>query len=394
MEDSENIKISRESAMENPEKITTAISNPAIEPVAENSAVQQITEKKESVEPEDFDLVDILKILAPGTGIRVALNDILHANNLGTLIVLERPDLYSIVEGGFRVNCRFSPQRLVELSKMDGAIVISADFKKIIYANVLLVPGIDVQTKETGTRHKAAERTAKQMKTLCIAISERRNKITIYYKDLRYELEASSEILRKASETLQVLEKQKDVLNELISNLNVLESNNLVNISDVCSVLQRMEMVNRMSSMLKRYIIELGKEGIIVSMRLRELTKNLVKEQVFLLKDYFGGKYLKAKTMLEGMNFDFLVETQNISRMLFNELHDGSISPKGIRILSKTNLLEKDIKLLVSSFKTLDKILNADEESLLRIFKKKEQVSFFNEEIRGLREKIVIGKKI
>ena len=150
-------------------------------------------------EKEDWELVDILKILAPGTGLRVALNDILHAN-LGALIVLERPELYNIVEGGFRVNCRFSPQRLVELSKMDGAIIVSKDFKKIIYANVLLVPGIGVQTKETGTRHKAAERTAKQMETLCIAVSERRNRITIYYKEMRYELEASSEILRKAAE--------------------------------------------------------------------------------------------------------------------------------------------------------------------------------------------------
>lgn len=360
--------------------------------IQENLNEIPVIEKKEQPE-EDFDLVDILKILAPGTGLRVALNDILHAN-LGALIVLERPELYSLVEGGFKVNCRFSPQRLVELSKMDGAIILSRDFKKIIHSNVLLVPKIDIQTKETGTRHKAAERTAKQMKTLCIAISERRNKITIYYKDLRYELEASSEILRKAAETLQILEKQKDVLNELISNMNVLETNNLVNVSDVCSVLQRMEMVNRISSMLRRYIIELGKDGVIVSMRLRELTKNLAKEEVFLLKDYFGAKYLRVRTMLENVNFDFLVESQNISRMLFSELHDRAISPRGIRILSKTNFLEKDIKLLISSFKTLDKVLSADEESLLRVFKKKEQISFFNDEIRGIKEKIVMGKKI
>jgi diadenylate cyclase len=352
--------------------------------------VQQ-KEVEEGEEP--LDLLDILKILAPGTGLRVALNDILHSG-LGALIVMDRPDLSDIIEGGFRVNCRFSPQRLVELSKMDGAIVISGDLKKITYANVLLVPNKEIQTKETGTRHKAAERTAKQMNTLCIAISERKNKITLYYKDIKYEVEASSEILRKAAETLQILEKQKDVLNELLSNLNVLEVNNLVSVSDVCSVLQRIEMVNRISSLMKRYIIELGKEGVIVSMRLRELVRNLNKDEIFILKDYFGTKYQKMKAILENMNFDFLIETQNISRLLFNELHDRAISPRGIRILSKTNLLERDINLLISSFKTLDKILSSDEESLLRIFKKKEQISFFREEIRGIREKIIIGKKI
>jgi diadenylate cyclase len=362
-------------------------------PTQPTQPMQPVIEKKELEKEEQLDLVDILKIIAPGTGLRVAMNDILHAE-LGALIVVERPDLYNIVEGGFRVNCRFSPQRLVELSKMDGAIILSRDLKKIVYANVLLVPEIGISTKETGTRHKAAERTAKQMNTLCIAVSERRKKITLYYRDMRYELEASSEILRKAAETLQILEKQKDVLNELLSNLNVLEVNNLVTVSDVCAVLQRMEMAGRIASMLRRYIIELGKEGVIVSMRLRELTKNLNKEELFLLKDYFGSKYLRAKATLENMNFDFLVETQNISRMLFNELHDRAASPKGIRILSKTNLFEKDIKLLIASFKTLDKILNADEESLFKVFKKKEQVSFFNNEIRGVKEKIVIGKKI
>lgn len=330
-------------------------------------------EKKE--EKEEFDLVDILKIVSPGTGLRVALNDILHAN-LGALIVVERADLYNIVEGGFKVNCRFSPQRLMELAKMDGAIILSRDLKKIIYANVLLVPSIEISTKETGTRHKAAERTAKQLNTLCIAISERRNKITLYYKDIRYEMEASSEILRKAAETLQILEKQKDALNELISNLNILEVNNLVTASDVCSVLQRTEMVNRVSSMMRRYIIELGKEGVIVSMRLREITKNIGKEENLLLRDYFGSKYIRAKTMLESMNFDFLVETQNISRMLFNELHDRAISPRGIRILSKTNLMEKDIKLLTSSFKSFDQILSANEESLMKIFKKRSRLIF------------------
>ncbi|HTY44202.1 MAG TPA: DNA integrity scanning diadenylate cyclase DisA [Patescibacteria group bacterium] len=363
---------------------------------------QNSEEKRQKTEPlkgqikeenEEFDLVDILKIVSPGTGLRVALNDILHAN-LGALIVVERAELYNIVEGGFKVNCRFSPQRLMELAKMDGAIILSRDLKKIIYANVLLVPKIEISTKETGTRHKAAERTAKQLNTLCIAISERRNKITLYYKDIRYEMEASSEILRKAAETLQILEKQKDALNELISNLNILEVNNLVTVSDVCSVLQRIEMVNRVSSMMKRYVIELGKEGVIVSMRLREITKNLGKEENLLFRDYFGSKYIRAKTILESMNFDFLVETQNISRMLFNELHDRGISPRGVRILSKTNLVEKDIKLLTTSFKSLDQILSANEEDLMKIFKKREQINFFNEEIRGIKEKIVIGKKI
>jgi diadenylate cyclase len=353
---------------------------------------EKISSKKK--EPEkNLELVDIIKMIAPGTAIRIAIEDILKSE-LGALIVIEKQGIYDIVEGGFRVKCRFSPQRLVELAKMDGAIILSKDMKKIIYANVLLVPDVVIQTKETGTRHKAAERTAKQLGAIVIAVSERKKKVTVYYRDLKYELEESSEILRRAAETLQILEKQKEIFNELISNLNILEVNNLVTISDVCSVLQRAEMINRISFMVKRYLMELGKEGIIVSMRLKELTKNLNKEESSILKDYFGSKYSRAETMLKNMGFDFLLENQNISRMLFDELHDRSISPRGLRILGKTELLEKDIKLLISTFKTLDRIFNADEESLLKIFKKKEYLEFFNKELENLKEKIMVGKKI
>ncbi len=344
-------------------------------------------------EERELELVDVLKIFAPGTSVRLALDDILRAG-LGALIVIDKSNLSDIIEGGFKINCRFSPQKLVELAKMDGAIILSNDMKKIIYANVHLVPDIGIPTKETGTRHKAAERTAKQIGTIVIAVSERKNKITLYCRNIKYELGESSEILRRAAETLQVLEKQKEIFNELLSSLNILEVNNLVTTSDVCSVLQRAEMINQISAMVKRYLVELGKEGIVVSMRLKELTRNLNKEKELILKDYFGSKSSRADNILKNMNFDFLLETQNISRMLFDELHDRNISPRGIRLLSKTNLLEKDIKSLINTFKNLDAILNADDESLLKIFKKKEYVESFKKEIGNLKEKIMIGKKI
>jgi diadenylate cyclase len=361
--------------------------------IVEKSVVHKKVSEEKKIVRKDLSLIDILKMLCPGTSIRLALDDIMRAG-LGALVVVETESLYDIIEGGFKINCKFTPQKLVELAKMDGAIILSDDIKKILYANVHVVPDISVPTKETGTRHKAAERTAKQMKTIVIAVSERKNKITLYYKDIHYELEGSSEILRRAAETLQILEKQKEVFNELLSNLNILEMNNLTTTNDVCSVLQRAEMINQISAMVKRYLVELGKEGIVVSMRLKELTRNLGKERDLILKDYFGSRYTKAESILSNMNFDFLLETQNISRLLFDELHDSSVSPKGFRILGKTNILEKDVRLLISSLKNLEVILNADEDELMKIFKKKEYVDFFRKEINGLREKIMVGKKI
>lgn len=342
---------------------------------------------------EEVDIVDVLKILSPGTAIRTAIDDILRAE-MGALIVVDKEGVSTIVEGGFRLNCKFSSQKIVELAKMDGAIILSSDLKKINYANVLLAPSAKVPTRETGTRHKAAERAAKQFGTIVIAISERRNKITLYFKDEAYFLEDTSEILRRAAETLQILEKQKEVFDDLLSHLNILEITSLTTISDVCSVLQTLETIRRISDSVKRYLIELGKEGIIVSMRLKELTRNLSKEREMILRDYFDANYQKADEMLKGMNFDFLLETQNIIRMLFGELHDSPVSPKGMRVLSKTNLLAKDMETVLNNFGTLDRIFNLDADSLKSVFKNEGLVNSLMNEIKNIREKILMGKKI
>lgn len=359
----------------------------------ESIAVSSAESKKISSEEKDREFIEVLKMFSPGTMIRSALNDLLRAR-MGALIVIDNGKISNIVEKSFRINSKFSSQKLVELCKMDGAIIISKDFKKILYANALLFPSQKISTKETGTRHKAGERTAKQGQTIVVAVSERKNKISLYYKDKSYELAASSEILRRAVETLQILEKQKDVFRDSLDNLNLLELKRLVTINDVSAVLQRIEIMKRISSMVKRYLAELGKEGMIVSMSLKEATKNLDLEEKLILKDYFGSKNNYSERILEKMDFDFLLETTNISRMLFDELHDKAISPRGYRILGKVNLLEKHIKDLVKKFKKLNKILLASDEDLLEVLDNEGLVAFFKEEIFNLKDKMMVGKRI
>ena len=342
---------------------------------------------------KEKDFVDVLKMFAPGTSLRTGLDDLLRAR-MGALIVFDNGNVLDLVDGGFKINSKFSAQKLVELCKMDGAIVLSNDGKRILFGNTLLFPGVDIPTRETGTRHKAAERTAKKAKTIVIAVSERKNKISLYYGDMKYELDHSSEILRRAAETLQILEKQRETFNDLMSNFNILEINGLVTIEDVSNVLQRLEIIKRISEIVKRYLIELGKEGMIVSMRLKELTGNLGKEEEILLKDYFGNEWNNKANTLDKFNFDFLLESNNISRMLFEELHDESVSPTGLRILGRTNLLERYTTALISKFKTLDRTLAADNDELLEIFGSEEMVEFFNKEVNSLKEKIMVGKKI
>ncbi|PJE81618.1 DNA integrity scanning protein DisA [Candidatus Pacearchaeota archaeon CG10_big_fil_rev_8_21_14_0_10_32_42] len=347
---------------------------------------------KENSEGESGkDFMDVLRMVAPGTSLRVALDDFLNAK-MGALIVLDNGNLESIVEGGFTVNTKFSAQKLVELAKMDGAIILSKDAKEIIRVNTLLFADISINTKETGTRHKAAERTAKQAKTVAIAVSERKNKISIYYGDSSYQLQRSSEVLRRASETLQILEKQRDIFNGYLSDLNSLELRKHSTINDVCLVLQRVEIMKRISDLVQRLLIELGKEGIVVKMRLKELMGGLQKEEDLILRDYFGSNHTSSLEILEKMDFDFLLEPLNISRLLFEELHDKNVSPKGIRLLGKTNLLERYMDLLVGNFENLSEILSAENEEILRVLGSESMLAFFKEEIYTLKEKVNLGK--
>ncbi|VVB79939.1 DNA integrity scanning protein DisA [uncultured archaeon] len=191
-----------------------------------------------------------------------------------------------------------------------------------------------------------------------------------------------------------MLEKQKEIFSDLLSHLNVLEMNNLVMTSDICNVLQRMEIIKRISDVVKRYLIELGKEGTIISMRLKELTKNFSKDRDMILRDYFGAKFYRIDSALSEMSFDFLLENSNLSRTLFEELHDRPISPRGLRVMGKTSLLEKDVKVLLNHFNTLDKIFDSSKDDLLKVFKNEDLVDSLIGDLQSLREKILSGKRI
>lgn len=340
-------------------------------------------------ETQKVKLIDVLKLVSPGTILRTAIDDILRAE-MGALIVVYSDKLEDLIEGGFNVDSSLTHQKIVELAKMDGAVILSSDLKKIMHANVLLVPDITIKTDETGTRHKAAERTAKQAETLVIAVSEKRKKISVYYGNLRYILQDTSELLSRAVETLQILEKQREILDELLSNLNILEISGLVMVSDVCSVLQRIEMITRTAKMMERYLIELGKEGGIIKMRLRELLKNIDKERELILKDY-GAEKEKQEELAE-FSFDDLLDTENIAKTLFSAVLEDKIQARGYRILNKVNLKKDVMNQIVEYNGSLDSILNLDIDSLKEFLG--EEAENFQKDLSSLKEQIMMAKKI
>ncbi len=331
-------------------------------------------------------LIEVLKLVSPGTILRTAIDDILRAG-MGAFIVVDSVIVRAISDGGFKLNSKLTSQKIVELAKMDGAIILSKDLDKILSANVLLFPDINIPTYETGTRHKAAERTARQAKTLVIAISEKRKKRTVYYGNLKYILENTEELLSRATETLQILEKQRELFDELLSNLNVLEISGLVVVGDVCSVLQRIEIVMRTAKTMERYLIELGREGVIIKMRMRELLKNIEKERGFILRDYQA----KEDTLTE-FSFDDLLDIENIAQLLFSLSGDSKVQAEGYRILSKMDLNKKIIEKMIGNFGNLSNILSADNKELKKVLG--QDLDDFKREISSLKEQIIMAKKI
>lgn len=357
--------------------------------IANNPGVisDSLLQEKSSHKPS---FLEFISKLAPGKSLRTALDDILHARS-GALIVIDCVQLINIYEGGFKVDCKFTPQKLCELAKMDGAIVLSSDLKQILYANTLLVPDTRIPTDETGTRHKAAERTSIQVGTPVIAVSERRGKITLFYENQKYVLQNSENLLRRATENLHILEKQREICNDLIINLNILEITGLVSVGDVCAILQRMEIITRIMNMLKRYLIELGEEGTIIQMRVRELVKGIDELELIILKDYLKNPEA-AKKILSSMDFDGLLDISILSRILFEISHDAQSHPRGYRLLAKLNLTEREIDSMISQFANFGNMLNADIESIRVVLRQRTDV--FRRELENLKEHIMVGKKI
>jgi diadenylate cyclase len=306
----------------------------------------------------DEEIVDILRMVAPGTNLRTALEGVVKIGK-GALIVVENEFTPSLIDGGFKLNCRFTPQRLMELSKMDGAIIISADMKKIMHANVLLTPDSRIPTNETGTRHKAAERTARMAGSLVIAVSERKHETTVYYKNFRRTLLNSSELLRKTNEHIQLLEKQRELFDTGIAHLTKIEMRNYPSLDAAMQVVQKGYAIQKIAEDIQRSLIELGKEGSLMKTRLKELLTNVREETELVIKDYTKLDVKKSRTLLHSLTYEELLDKENIIKSLAYEDHLQHKQIKGWRVLNKTSLAESEIALLVKEAGTLGKALNS-----------------------------------
>lgn len=326
---------------------------------------------------KEDNITKILRLIAPGTPIRDGLENILRARTGALLLITDKQDvLKEVVDGGFTINEDYTSSKLYELAKMDGAIVLSGDLKKILYANAQLIPSYEITTLETGTRHRTAERTAKQTGELVISISQRRSIITVFKGNDRYILEDTNAVLNKANQAIQTLEKYKKVFDNKLSLLNEYEFNDIVTLQNVIGAIQRAEMVMKIVEEIQRQISELGSDGRLVKMQLEELIGGLEKEERLIIKDYIvPGKGKNKRTAedainnLESLSYEEISKESTIAKLLgygtFDDYDEVAVYTKGYRILNKIPRMPSNIvENLVESFKSFQHILAADIESL------------------------------
>lgn len=318
---------------------------------------------------KDNSIADVLRLISPGTPIRDGLENILKAKTGALIVIGDSKEVLDIVDGGFSLDVDYTPSRLYELAKMDGAIILSSDFKKILYANTQLIPSSDIATTETGTRHRTAERTAKQTGEIVISISQRRNIITVFKGYSRYVLEDTSRVISKANQALQTVEKYKKVFDSKLSLLNEYEFNDIVTLENVITAIQRAEMVMKMVDEVQKSIYELGEEGRLLEMQLEELVGGLEKEELLIIKDYIapGKKRTSEKVLkeIESLTHEDLMKSQIIARLLgyedFDNYDEVAVYTRGYRVLNKIPRMPSNIvDNLVKSFKSFQHILAAD----------------------------------
>lgn len=309
-----------------------------------------------------------MRKVAPGTRLREAL-DMLISARAGALILIGEPDeLEPLCNGGFSIDAPFTPQRLFELSKMDGAIIMNGSCDRILKANVHLVPDSALPTAETGMRHRTAERMSRQTEALAVAISQRRNRINLYLRGRRITPDDIEVLLAKANQAIQTLQNYRQRLDEMLERLTLLEFEDLVTLGDVAEVIGRVEMLNRVAREVRRYTMMLGTEGRLVSMQSDELTSNVSEIYGLLIRDYLedstAGRVLAVRERLEELPPERLLEAEAIAHELgidWTERAEQHLRPRGYRALAQIPSLPSSVVArIVERFGTLSALVAAD----------------------------------
>jgi diadenylate cyclase len=322
---------------------------------------------------QDPRLLRALDIVAPGTALREGIDNIVHSRTGGLIVIGDPEDVSFLFSGGINLDVDYTPALLYQVAKMDGAIVLNEQATKIVCANVQLMPDPTILSSETGTRHRTAERVSKQTDALVVAISERRDVVSLYLGGMKYILQDIPAVLAKANQGLATLDKYRARLDSVSARLTNLEFQGGSVLYDVLSVLQRAELVTRMAVEVERYIVELGTEGRLIEMQLEETMVGVAADKAALIRDYSVEdteenlattlSQIARKSHQDLLDFGRLAELLGYDRKV--STLDFPVSPRGYRVLGRVPRLPKlVVQRIIQEFGGLDEVLAASDEDL------------------------------
>jgi diadenylate cyclase len=323
------------------------------------------------------ELIDKIKVVAPGTLLRRALDDIIMAQ-FGALIVFldDIKAQENILQGGFYIGASFSPEKLYELAKMDGAIILDESVSRILAANVQLAPDPSLPTFETGMRHRAAERTARQTSSFVLTISRRRKVITLYYKTHKYQINDINTLLARISQTISTVERYKTNLDkkalsierdEFLDQVQLIQVTDLIN--DAIGIMHLLEET-------EPYLVETGSEGRLLVMRLNSVSDDVDALVHFFVKDYCSKslndpdvtRLIARLKTVKPADHEKIAHILGWSSTGEASLHDLTVRPKGYRLLKQVaNIPAATADNVVETFDDLVSLSMANEEALKEV---------------------------
>jgi diadenylate cyclase len=322
---------------------------------------------------QDPRLLRALDIVAPGTALREGIDNIVHSRTGGLIVIGDPEEVSFLFSGGINLDIDYTPALLYQVAKMDGAIVLNEQATKIVCANVQLMPDPTILSSETGTRHRTAERVSKQTDALVVAISERRDVVSLYLGGMKYILQDIPAVLAKANQGLATLDKYRARLDSVSTRLTRLEFEGAAVLYEVLSVLQRAELVTRMAVEVERYIVELGTEGRLIEMQLEETMVGVAADKSALIRDYSveDTEENLATTLaaIARMPHQDLLDFGRLAELLGYDRKvstlDFPVSPRGYRVLGRIPRLPKlVVQRIIQEFGGLEEVLAGSDDNL------------------------------
>ena len=316
-----------------------------------------------------------LQDIAPGTALREGLERIQRSHTGALLVLGFSPELQELCSGGFDLDVEFTASRLRELCKMDGAVIIDPTNWRIRKANVQLFPDQSIPTDESGMRHRTAQRTAYQTHLPVLSVSASMRLISIYVGKYHHIVEEPEALLSRANLAVDTLDRYSQRLDEVLQTLTILEMRDSATIRDVATVMQRMEMIRRITSEINEYLEELGSEGRLLALQVDDLVRGAGSERALVLRDYIrdSSAVATAEAALSELASDRLVDLAAIANVLGLGVYDPSdldrmIQPRGVRALSLVPRLPWNvIKEITSHWENLADLREASVEDLQQI---------------------------